>query len=101
MFKCFKCHGDADQPNTKFNHANDSLEVQNRPIIRVRAKKLKKALNGLVQNIWRKMDLEELGTSKEHEEQPSEIFVSWYFRKNSLVSNFFFLSLRHIKKKNC
>jgi hypothetical protein len=30
---------------------------------------------------------------------PSEIFVSCWFRKNSLVSNFFFsLNLRHIKK---
>jgi hypothetical protein len=27
-------------------------------------------LNGLVQNIWSKIDLEELGTSKEYEEQP-------------------------------
>jgi len=35
-----------------------------------RAKKLKDALNRLVQNIWSKMDLEELGTSKEHERQP-------------------------------
>jgi len=32
---------------------------------------------------------------------PSEIFVSYCFRKNSLVSNFFFsLILQHIKKKN-
>jgi hypothetical protein len=30
---------------------------------------LKEALNGLVQNIWSKMDLEELGTSKEEEGQ--------------------------------
>jgi hypothetical protein len=37
-----------------------------RPITRARAKKLKEALNRLVQNIWSKMDLEELGTSKEH-----------------------------------
>jgi len=30
---------------------------------------------------------------------PSEIFISCWFRKNSLVSNFFFsLNLRHIKK---
>jgi hypothetical protein len=27
-------------------------------------------LNGLVHNIWSKMDLEELGRSKEHEGQP-------------------------------
>ena len=33
-------------------------------------KKLKEALNGLVQNIWSKMDLEELGRSKEHEGEP-------------------------------
>jgi len=32
------------------------------PITRARAKKLKEALNGLVQNIWSKMDLEGLGT---------------------------------------
>jgi hypothetical protein len=41
-----------------------------RLIIRSRAYKLKDALNVLVQNIWSKMDLEELGTSKEHEGQP-------------------------------
>jgi hypothetical protein len=30
---------------------------------------------------------------------PSEIFVSYYFRKNTLVSNFFFsLNLQYIKK---
>jgi hypothetical protein len=33
---------DEDQPNSKRNHANDPLEV---PITRVRAKKLKEALN--------------------------------------------------------
>jgi hypothetical protein len=33
-------------------------------------KKLNEALNGLVQNIWSKMDLEGLGTFKEHEGQP-------------------------------
>ena len=48
---------DADQPNTKRNHANDPLEVPIGPITRARAKKLKEALNGLVQNIWSKMDL--------------------------------------------
>jgi hypothetical protein len=31
------------------------------PIRRAREKMLKEALNGLVQNIWSKMDLEELG----------------------------------------
>jgi hypothetical protein len=40
------------------------------PITRARAKKLKEALNGLVQNIWSKMDLEVLGRFKEHEGQP-------------------------------
>jgi hypothetical protein len=40
------------------------------PITRVRAKKLKEALNRLVQSIWSKMDLEELETFKEHEGQP-------------------------------
>jgi hypothetical protein len=40
------------------------------PIIRARAKKLKEGLIGLVQNIWRKMDLKGLGTFKEHEGQP-------------------------------
>jgi hypothetical protein len=35
-------------------------------ITRARAKKLKEALNGLVLNIWSKMDLEELGTPREH-----------------------------------
>ena len=61
---------DADHPNTKRNHANDPLEVPIGPITRARAKKLKEALNGLVQNIWSKMDLEGLGTFKEHEGQP-------------------------------
>jgi hypothetical protein len=61
---------DAGQPNTKRNHANDPLEVPIRPITRARAKKIKEALNGLVQNIWSKMDLEGLGTFKEHEGQP-------------------------------
>jgi hypothetical protein len=40
------------------------------PITRARAKKLKEVLNGLVHNIWSKMDLEELERSKEHEGQP-------------------------------
>jgi hypothetical protein len=43
------------------------LEVPIGPIKRARAKKLKKALNELVQNIWSKMDLEGLGKFKEHE----------------------------------
>ena len=61
---------DADQPNTKHNHANDPLEVPIGPITRDRAKKLKEALNELVQNIWSKLDLEGLGTFMEHEGQP-------------------------------
>jgi hypothetical protein len=61
---------DADQPNTKCNHANDPLEMPIGPITRARAKKLKEALNGLVHNIWSKMDLERLGTFKEHEGHP-------------------------------
>jgi hypothetical protein len=36
-------------------------------ITRARAKKLKETLNELVQNIWSKIDLEGLGTFKEHE----------------------------------
>jgi 2'-5' RNA ligase len=40
------------------------------PITRARAKKLKEALKGLIQNIWSKMDLEGLGTFEEHEGQP-------------------------------
>ena len=58
---------DEDQPNTKCNYANDPLEVPIGPIIKARAKKLKEALNRFVQNIWSKMDLEGLGTFKEHE----------------------------------
>jgi len=61
---------DADQPKTKRNHANDLLEVPIGPITRSRAKKLKETLNGLVQNLWSKMDLEGLGTFKEHDGQP-------------------------------
>jgi len=40
------------------------------PITRARVKKLKEALNGLVQNIWSKMDLEGLETFKDHAGQP-------------------------------
>jgi hypothetical protein len=65
-----KSYPDADQPNTKRNHAKDPLEVPIGPITRARAKKPKEALNGLVQNIWSKMDLEGFGTFKEHEGQP-------------------------------
>jgi len=58
---------DEDQPNTKRNHASDPLKVPIGPITRARAKKLKEALNELVQNLWSKMDLEGLETFKEHE----------------------------------
>ena len=60
---------DEDQPNIKHNYANDPLEVPIGPITKARAKKLKEALNGLVQNICSKMDLERPGTFKEHEGQ--------------------------------
>jgi hypothetical protein len=39
---------DEDQPNNKCNHANNPLEEPIGLITRARAKKLKKALNGLV-----------------------------------------------------
>jgi hypothetical protein len=69
--RIFLKRGDGeDQPGTKCNHANDPLEVPIRLITRVMTKKLKEALNGFVQNIWSKLDLEKLGTSKEHEGQP-------------------------------
>jgi hypothetical protein len=71
---------DADQPNTKRNHANDPLEV---PITRARAKKIKEALNGLVQNIWSKMDLEGLGKFKEHEGHPLIHLVQVQKKSNS------------------
>jgi hypothetical protein len=53
------------------------------PITRVRAKKLKEALYGLVQNIWSKMDLEWLGTFKEHEGQPLIQLVQVQEKPNS------------------
>ena len=69
--KPFKERGDdEDQPNTKRNHVSDPLKVPIRPITRKRAKKIKEALNRLVQNIWSKMDLEGLATFKEHEGHP-------------------------------
>jgi len=74
---------DADQPNTKHNHANNPLEVPIGPITRAGAKKLKEALNGLVQNIWSKMDLEGLGTFKEHEGQPLIYLVQFQEEPNS------------------
>ncbi|KAL3566435.1 hypothetical protein D5086_031850 [Populus alba] len=76
---------DGDQPNTKRNHANDPLEVSIGPITRARAKKLKEALNGLVQNLWSKMDLEGLGTFKEHEEQPLIHLVHVQEEPNSCI----------------
>jgi hypothetical protein len=45
------------------------LEIPSGSITRVRTKKLKEILNEFVQNIWSKMDLEELGTPMEHEGQ--------------------------------
>jgi len=45
------------------------LEIPRGSITRVRTKKLKEILNEFVQNIWSKMDLEELGTPMEHEGQ--------------------------------
>jgi hypothetical protein len=42
---------DEDQPNNKLNHVKDLLEVSSGPITRARTKKLKEALNGLVENI--------------------------------------------------
>jgi hypothetical protein len=37
---------DADQPNTKLNHAKDLLEIPSEPITRAMTKKLKETLNG-------------------------------------------------------
>jgi len=51
---------------TPCNQANNPLKVPMGPITRARANKLKEALNELVQKIWSKMDVEELGRSKEH-----------------------------------
>jgi hypothetical protein len=58
----FLMGNDADQPDTKRNHANNPLEVPIGPIIKARAKKIKEALNGLVLNIWSKMNLKGLGS---------------------------------------
>jgi hypothetical protein len=70
-FNPFEERGDdEDQPNTKYNHANDPLEVPIRLITRVRAKQLKEALDGHVQNIWCKIGLERLVTFTEHQGQP-------------------------------
>jgi hypothetical protein len=74
---------DANQPNTKHNHANDPMEVPVGSITRARAKKLKEALNELIQNIWSKMDLEGLGTFKEHEGQPLIHIVQVQEKPNS------------------
>jgi len=60
---------DEDQSNTDLNHVRDPLKVPNELITRARAKKLKKILNGFVQNIWVKMYLEELGVANEYEGQ--------------------------------
>ena len=57
--------------NVTFNVSDLTLfNVPSGSIIKARAKKLKEALKGLVQNIWSKMDLEEIGTPREHEGQP-------------------------------
>jgi hypothetical protein len=45
IFQVKESKTDADQPNTKRNHANDPSEVPIEPIIRARAKKIKEALN--------------------------------------------------------
>ena len=74
---------DADQSNTKRNHANNPLEVPIGPITRGRAKKLKEALNALVQNIWSKMDLERLEKFKEYEGQPLIHLVQVHEEPNS------------------
>jgi len=55
---------------TKLNHAKDPLEVPSGPITRARTKKLKETLNRLVQNIWSKMNLDELETPREYKGQP-------------------------------
>jgi 2'-5' RNA ligase len=52
-------------------------------ITRARAKKLIEALNGLVQNIWSKMDLEGLETFKEHEGKPLIHLVQVQEKPNS------------------
>jgi hypothetical protein len=61
---------DENQLNSKFNHAKDPLEMSRVSITRTRVKKLKKVLNEFVQNIWNKMELEELGMPRKHEGQP-------------------------------
>jgi hypothetical protein len=40
-----KTKDDADQPNTKLNHAKDPLEIPSEPITRAMTKKLKETLN--------------------------------------------------------
>ena len=83
MKKREKRNNDADQPNTKRNHANDPLEVPIGPTTRARAKKLKEALNEPVQNLWCKMDLEGLETFKEHDGQPLILLVHVQEEPNS------------------
>jgi hypothetical protein len=43
-----KRRDDVDQPNTKFNHTKDPLEVLGGSITIARTKKLREALHGLV-----------------------------------------------------
>jgi hypothetical protein len=57
------------QENFRIN-STFRLDFLVHPITRAITKKLKKTLNGLVQNILTKMDLEILGMPKEHEKQP-------------------------------
>jgi hypothetical protein len=58
-----------DKLNTMCNHANNLLEVPSRPITRVREKRLKKILNGLVYHTWSNTDLEGQRTPMELKSQ--------------------------------
>ena len=71
---------------TKLNHAKDPLDVPSGPITRARTKKLKEALNRLVQNIWSKMNLDELETPREHKGQPLTHLIQVQEELNSCVS---------------
>jgi hypothetical protein len=42
--------------------------MPSKPITRARIKKIKESLNGLVQNIWSNMGLEEVGMPREYEQ---------------------------------
>jgi hypothetical protein len=84
------------------------------PITRTWAKKLKKALNGLVQNIWVKMDIEEFGVPKElkgmplihliqiQEEPSPSLNKGWCVRpKSQPYLALFFLMLHGLKVNIC